>query len=144
MHLIPFSVTIPENERDPQLYEKLRAEWSAILGWMIDGCLAWQEEGLAPPESVLTATSDYLDAEDRLGLWLSERCILGPRETASSTSCYQDYQLWCQSIGEHAGSQRSFSQELSARPGITPAKKHGDKRSFIGLSLKSDRPEEGQ
>src|SRR5262249_10483492 len=40
--LIPFTVTIPEAERDPQLSEKLKAEWPGILRWMIDGCLMWQ------------------------------------------------------------------------------------------------------
>ena len=46
LHLIPFTVTIPPDERDPDLPDKLRAEWPAILRWAIDGCLAWQREGL--------------------------------------------------------------------------------------------------
>ena len=43
-HLIPFTVTIPPDERDHDLTEKLKTEWPAILGWMIDGCVAWQRE----------------------------------------------------------------------------------------------------
>lgn len=42
MYLIPFTVTIPEDERDETLTEKLRAEWPGILQWMIDGCLMWR------------------------------------------------------------------------------------------------------
>ena len=52
MHLIPFNVTIPAADRDPTLADRLKEEWPGILAWMIDGCLAWQEQGLDPPESV--------------------------------------------------------------------------------------------
>ena len=57
LHLIPFTVTIPPAERDPELPEKLKAEWPAILRWAIDGCLAWQREGLNPPPAVRDATA---------------------------------------------------------------------------------------
>ena len=44
-HLIPFAVTIPAEERDVELAEKLKAEWPGILAWMIKGCLEWQAKG---------------------------------------------------------------------------------------------------
>src|SRR4051812_40017420 len=40
-NLLPFEVTMPTAERDPDLTEKLKAEWPAILRWSLDGCLAW-------------------------------------------------------------------------------------------------------
>ncbi len=40
LHLIPFNVTIPKDERDPDLPEKLQAEWPGILAWAIDGAVA--------------------------------------------------------------------------------------------------------
>jgi hypothetical protein len=55
-NLIPFTVTIPPEEWDKGLSEKLEAESLGILAWMIEGCLAWQESGLAPPEAVTAAT----------------------------------------------------------------------------------------
>ena len=39
LHLLPFTVTIPESERDPNLAEKLKTEWPDILRWQIVGCL---------------------------------------------------------------------------------------------------------
>jgi putative DNA primase/helicase len=54
--LVPFTVQIPVAERDKDLADKLKAEWPAILRWMIDGCLEWQRIGLAPPKTVLDAT----------------------------------------------------------------------------------------
>jgi putative DNA primase/helicase len=46
-HLIPFTVTIPEEKRDPDLFEKLSKEWPGILDWMINGAMHWQEKWLA-------------------------------------------------------------------------------------------------
>jgi putative DNA primase/helicase len=51
VRMIPFLVTIPQEECDPQLADKLKDERPGILQWMIDGCLEWQERGLAAPES---------------------------------------------------------------------------------------------
>ena len=34
---------------DPELSEKLKTEWGAILRWMIEGCLEWQRSGPARP-----------------------------------------------------------------------------------------------
>ena len=51
LHLIPFSITIPSAERDPQLLERLKAEWPGILSWMIQGCRDWRSIGLQPPAS---------------------------------------------------------------------------------------------
>src|SRR5262249_26134045 len=55
-YLIPFTVTIPAEERDPGLLEKLKTERPGILHWMIEGCLQWQQHGLAPPAVVTAAT----------------------------------------------------------------------------------------
>jgi putative DNA primase/helicase len=51
-HLIPFTVTIPLEERDQELTDKLKGEWPGILAWMVKGCLEWQRQGLRPPEAV--------------------------------------------------------------------------------------------
>src|SRR5262249_60312371 len=56
-NLIPFTVTIPPEERDEQLPEKLKAELPGILAWMIRGCTDWLERGLAPPQLVTEATA---------------------------------------------------------------------------------------
>src|SRR5262245_43597188 len=74
LNLIPFSVTIPKEERDMQLFEKLKAEWPGILLWMIQGCLEWQRSGLEPPEVVKNATAAYLEAEDVIATWIDECC----------------------------------------------------------------------
>jgi len=48
IRLIPFNVTIPPEEQDKNLTEKLEAELPGILAWAVEGCLAWQKEGMNP------------------------------------------------------------------------------------------------
>ncbi len=46
IRMIPFDVTIPKEEQDKNLYEKLVEEGAGILSWAVEGCLLWQQEGL--------------------------------------------------------------------------------------------------
>jgi len=39
---------------------------------MIDGCLQWQKLGLAPPDIVTNATTEYFADQDIIGEWLEE------------------------------------------------------------------------
>lgn len=113
LQLVPFTVTIPEGERDMDLPEKLKAEWSGILQWAINGCIAWQREGLNPPEAVLKATEEYFQTEDALLSWMDERCIVSPQARSTKTSAlYTDFKMWAERTGERCGSQREFSQKL--------------------------------
>src|SRR5215213_6273154 len=63
--LIPFDVRFyAEGEdtprgaarQDPTLSDVLRGELPGILAWAVDGCLAWQRNGLGTPEAVRVAT----------------------------------------------------------------------------------------
>jgi putative DNA primase/helicase len=122
MNLIPFTVTIPEDERDPHFDEKLRTEWPGILAWMIIGCLKWQEDGLRRPEAVRKATEAYLAAEDTLATWMSECCTTNPNDTAGAGALFASWSAWAERAGEYIGSQKVFSQGLQDR-GF--AKSHG-------------------
>jgi putative DNA primase/helicase len=113
LHLVPFVVTIPEEERDTQLPEKLRQEWRAILQWAIDGCLEWQREGLNPPPLVRDATDEYFRTEDAILRWTDERCIVSPQAgSAKASELYQNYKAWAEQTGEFCMNQKRFGQEL--------------------------------
>ena len=114
-HLIPFTVTIPEDQRDKDLAEKLKPEWGGILKWMIDGCLAWQSDGLRPPAIVRDATEAYLAAEDALAQWLEESCCRNPAYAERSSVLFANWKIWADQAGEFAGSQKRFTQALEDR-----------------------------
>lgn len=114
-HLIPFPVALTDAERDEELEKKLKAEMPGILQWMIDGCLDWQREGLNPPREVLDASADYMESEDRLGLWLKERCEVAPRYEEGSTKLWNDWKEWSFGRNETLGTQTAFSKTLKDR-----------------------------
>ena len=52
---------------DKELAAKLRQGARAILAWMVEGCLAWQRDGLNPPAVVRATTEEYFRDEDAVG-----------------------------------------------------------------------------
>ena len=140
-NLIPFSVRIPAAERDHDLPEKLKAEWPGILKWAIEGCLAWRKDGLQPPKAVVDATAEYLEAEDALATWLSERCVQDKRAgttlLSSASLLFGDWRSWAETAAEEAGSQKRFSQALLTR-GFLPERLASGKAGFRGLSLAAE------
>jgi len=135
-NLVPFTVTIPAGERDAQLAEKLRSEWGGILQWAIEGCLAWQSEGLNAPAAVRDATEAYLSAEDRLALWLDECCVLNERCWTAASALFASWRAWTEKNHEDTGSQKRFSENLESR-GFRPQRTRSA-RGFLGLGLVTD------
>jgi putative DNA primase/helicase len=135
-NLLPFSVTIPPQERDAELGEKLRPEWGGILQWAVFGCLEWQREGLNPPVAVPDATAAYLANEDSVGRWFEEHCVADPRHWTSSSALFSDWRAWCTQAGEREGSQRKFAQDLETRGFVPQRNRTG--RGFRGISLNRD------
>lgn len=113
IQMVPFTIT--PAVIDKELPSKLRAEYPAILAWMIAGCLAWQKDGLAPPLSVLDSTALYFDAEDGVGRWLRERCERVDDETVLTQDLYLSWREWANANGEHVGSLMRLSKALIQR-----------------------------
>jgi putative DNA primase/helicase len=135
-HLVPFTFTIPEEQRDPELTTKLRQEWPGILAWMIDGALNWQEQGLRPPEAITAATRAYLEAEDALSAWLEECCDRGdPSAWETTSSLFGSWRSWAEKAGEHPGTMKRFVQNLEARGFTWERTRTG--RGFRGVRLDS-------
>jgi putative DNA primase/helicase len=132
-NLIPFTVTIPPNERDDTLGEKLQRELPGILAWIIQGCTIWQKQGLNPPRAVTDATAAYLESEDAIAAWL-EDCCQRVDEFTTSSCLFKSWSDWATSNGEHVGSTKRFVAALEAR-GCTPARRNYG-RGFDGLKIK--------
>jgi putative DNA primase/helicase len=134
IRLVPFTVTIPDAERDNDLSEKLKQEWPGILAWAIEGCAIWQREGLAPPQAVADATSQYLAAEDAIGRWLDECCVREPNAWTGSTDLFNSWKNWAEDNGEFVGSAKRLTQMLEGQAFIAMRRRDG--RGFTGLRRK--------
>lgn len=132
-HLVPFTVTIPPAERDPNLREALKAEWPGIAAWMIEGCLEWQRIGLKPPAAVLDATAAYLEAEDAMSAWIDDCCSRDPSSWGFANELFQSWKLWAEAAGEFVGSAKRFGQNLETRG--FPSQRKRDGRGYVGIDL---------
>jgi putative DNA primase/helicase len=133
IRLIPFNVTIPALERIAHLDEELRAELPGVLAWAVEGCLAWQREGLGEPLAVKEATADYKDEMDMLGEFFADRCEVGEHYQATAGELFAAYESWCQSTGEPKQSQRWLGLRLKERGFEQSKSKHSRFWKGIGL-----------
>lgn len=134
IHLIPFKRFFKLDERIPDLEDTLMAERDAILTWMIEGCLAWQRDGLRAPDAVVNATAEYRDESDIFGQWLDEFCALGAQLAVAQTDAYGSYKEFCVRDGYKAMSKKQFTTTLKGR-GITDTYQNS-KRAYLGITLK--------
>jgi len=136
--LVPFTVTIPENERDPNLDAKLRAEAEGILAWAVRGCILWQEKRLSPPEAVVAATNQYRQEQDTFGQFVAACCVLHPDKWTASGALKDAYERWMEEGGERGiVNANLFAERLRRLKCEDAPKKMGGKtfRGWRGIGL---------
>lgn len=137
VRLLPFTVTIGEEEKDPLLLDKLRAELPGILAWAVNGCQLWLENGLGAPDQVLAATAAYREESDVIGSFLDECCDISNGQNhpqkARSSDLYSAYQKWAKDNGEYELSQTLFGKRLQERGFVV--EKSGGVKYRKGLTL---------
>lgn len=114
--LIPFDVTIPEEERDKDLGEKLKAEAGEILSWCIKGAVAYHENGLSIPDCVANASAEYIENEDVLGEFITKCLQESPGEREEFGQVYQAYRLHMQFFGStYVKREKEVRKEMKER-----------------------------
>jgi len=132
IRLVPFTVVIPDAERDKQLPAKLKAEYEGILAWMVRGCLEWQRRGLGEPQAVVDATKKYRSEEDQLGGFLDECCYVNPTVMIKAKDLYRCYTQYAEGAREAVLSQTAFGAAMTER-GFERRKSNGV--WYIGVAL---------
>jgi putative DNA primase/helicase len=115
LRLVPFTRIFKDKERDPRLLEKLWTERSGILNRLIQGCLAWQRDGLCEPEDVLTATDEYRKSQSPLEDFLAERITADPTRFVSVADMASAYSAWCEEQDATPISPRQFNAGMRQR-----------------------------
>ncbi len=106
--LVPFNVRIPDPEQDEHLPDKLDAERSGALNWLLVGCDQWQKRGLEPPPEVSQATAEYKAESDIVGRFVDECCELDRDAVSSATKLLDAFNAWSGLKWSH----RRFGPEL--------------------------------
>jgi P4 family phage/plasmid primase-like protien len=113
---------IPKNP-DKSLKEYLKTDLgarSALLTWLVQGCLIWQQKGLLIPKAAIEATEAYRLECDPVETFLAERCNIGADYRTGVTFLRDAYEQWCNSMGErHIIGLKRFNDNLE---------RHGFKR----------------
>jgi P4 family phage/plasmid primase-like protien len=108
--LVPWTVTIPDAEKDRHLPAKLRAEWPGILRWAVEGCLEWQRRGLDEPDEVRQATAAYQAEQDTLGAFLAECCFVHREAKVKASELLEAY---CRFSGEKDLKSPTFNARMA-------------------------------
>ena len=112
IHIIPFTVTIPEDKIDKNLGDKLSEELPDILAWIVDGYRLWATEGLHKPKVVEDAVKEYQTEMDVISAFLSsDFCVDGGEVKAAAL--YAVYCQWAAENNEYKMPSRKFGIEMT-------------------------------
>lgn len=136
--LIPFTVIIPEEKRDRNLTEKLMAENSGILNWLLEGYRMWEKEGLKEPEAIRAANEEYRFDMDSVGSFVAE-CLdfdASQKERLLNGDLYNIYTKWCERNNETVMSHRKLTSKMREK-NYQQLASNGN-RWWLGLSIKKE------
>ncbi len=84
-------------KKDPRLKDRLRANLPAVLRWLVEGCLQWQQVGLSPPDQLIKSAEELANAEDYMKEFLTDCLISCPEDPDHQISfpvLYQCFLWW--------------------------------------------------
>lgn len=130
-----------KNERliNTELDQALKAEGSAVLSWLVQGCLNWQKEGLNPPDAILAERETYRLSEDTVATALAEICYEHPTYQVKANILFKLYIKWCEDNNLKGMSGTAFGLEMSRRFTRLPRKSDGI--WYEGLGIQEAYPE---
>jgi putative DNA primase/helicase len=134
--LVPFTTRITADRQDKHLEEKLLAEASGILNWLIEGARRWFSEGLTLPSVISSATEEYRDEMDGFGNFVKERCVQGADYAVKARELFKAYVGWCDDNNEHACSERFVAMRLKEL-GLEKSRT-AEARYWKGIKLKAE------
>ena len=136
VHLIPFTYTFPEEHRKERslVLAEFKEELPGILNWVIEGYQSYAENGLIVPEAVSSATQDYREETDTLGVFINEKCQVGEDWECLLKDLYNSYKEWCENNKEYATAKNSRQLAgLLRERGFDVCRGTGNKNYVIGL-----------
>lgn len=113
---VPFLVSFLGRE-DHSLKDKLEAEASGILAWLVQGCLAWQREGLIDVADIAMATEQYRSEQDTVSQFFADRVGRFAGEKLRKTDAAGAYRAWCAANASEPVSAKAFGAGM-AKQGV--------------------------
>jgi putative DNA primase/helicase len=129
LQVVSFDKHFNDSERDKTLKDRLLKpeNKSAVLNWILDGIQRYRKEGLRAPESVATATQEYKELSDHLGLFLRECITHQDGALTPASDIYTRYQQWSDAAGYYCTGKQQFFSDLRDRNLLSAQVKRGGK-----------------
>jgi len=151
---IPFNHMIPKDKQNPKVKAKLRnpeIAGSAILAWLVKGCLMWQERGLLIPKVIERSTKEYRDAQNPLKDFFDECCKFSPKASVPVSTLRASYNEWAEENKERFTLGRAeFNKRLADKDCSQRTRKYknelGEKtaaRCWDGVKLRRGKNSSG-
>lgn len=139
IRLIPWDVTIPAAERDAALADKLAAEASGILNWIVAGALEWAARGLDEPAQVQEATDSYRSDSDMTARFIREADLeLDLAGEIPSADLTLAHEKWCDDSGLRHNEQWQLTSDGLKKLGASPARTRAKGRFWKGIRAGTD------
>ena len=97
--------------------------------------MEYQRIGLKPPDSVIEATKNYLDAQDVFADWLTTDCELGQDHWHPKMLLYKSWKRYAEEAGGRPGQLKDFAERME-NAGFHEGKSNSQGRYWAGLELR--------
>ena len=136
IRVIPFEMSVSEDEIDKKLPEKLKKEKAGILAWMVEGFKRWYGRGhFLEPDCVMEASEDFRASMDTVGSFLKDVCERKKGTRVPKGSLYEAYRAWAKEACIEPVSLKQFGT-LIRQQGFKESKS-GNTRFWQGITLYS-------
>jgi putative DNA primase/helicase len=114
---IPWNVTITDDEKDIQLIDKLKAERSGIINWVIEGARRLRkQEAYTRSIAAEHALTEYRKSSDSVALFMDENEYVPDQDQYAQgvklQELYKELQRFCQENGFSIPSTKTLSKRL--------------------------------
>ena len=136
IHMIPWPVVIPEEERDGYLQDTLiRDEANGVLAWMVEGALAWRDQGLDRPGPLRALLQAWRSDEDEVAQFIAD-CLEEVPEVRGvvgrdAATIWNVYRAWATREGHPVMLQKNLTERIKKK-GYTHYR-GGGRSEFPGL-----------
>lgn len=133
--LFPFNVTIPDEEQDVELVNKLTTELSGILNWVLKALVNLVErKAFSRSEMCVQALGDYIKSSNSVLQFFSTRCSIDNEENTKLSDIYKAYHEFCVEEDLKRFGKKNFQEIIRNFGAVCKTKYH---QSCYNIKIKS-------
>jgi len=125
--IVPFDVTIPEDEQDSELPQRIiKTELSGVFNWVMEGLeRLLQQKAFTNSEAVRVQLETYKKQSDSMQMFIEDEGFKKSTDFMPLKEFYENYRGYCRDSGYHPISKRTLSDRLKNKGYIAERKSAG-------------------